>query len=46
MAVQSGVFAALMAQKDYSGTEKVFEGKAIFFPRNFDSPAYILSYSE
>lgn len=30
MAVQSGVFAALMAQKDYSGTEKVFEGKEGF----------------
>lgn len=27
MAVQSGVFAALMAQKGYSGTEQVFEGK-------------------
>lgn len=27
MAVQSGVFAALMAQKGYSGTELVFEGK-------------------
>lgn len=27
MAVQSGVFAALMAQKGYTGTEKVFEGK-------------------
>ncbi len=27
MAVQSGVFAALMAQKGYSGTEAVFEGK-------------------
>ena len=27
MAVQSGVFAALMARKGYSGTEKVFEGK-------------------
>ena len=30
MAVQSGVFAALMAQKDFSGTEKVFEGKEGF----------------
>ncbi len=30
MAVQSGVFAALMAQKGYSGTEKVFEGKEGF----------------
>lgn len=27
MAVQSGVFAALMAKKGYTGTEKVFEGK-------------------
>ncbi len=27
MAVQSGVFAALMAQKGYSGTEAVFDGK-------------------
>jgi len=27
MAVQSGVFAALMAQKGYTGTEAVFEGK-------------------
>jgi len=27
MATQSGVFAALMAQKGYTGTEKVFEGK-------------------
>ena len=27
MAVQSGVFAALMAQKGFSGTEQVFEGK-------------------
>lgn len=30
MAVQSGVFAALMALKGYSGTEKVFEGKEGF----------------
>ena len=30
MAVQTGVFAALMAQKGYSGTEKVFEGKEGF----------------
>jgi len=30
MAVQSGVFAALMAQKGYSGTETVFEGKEGF----------------
>jgi 2-methylcitrate dehydratase len=27
MAVQSGVFAALMAKKDYTGTTEVFEGK-------------------
>lgn len=27
MSVQTGVFAALMAQKGYSGTEAVFEGK-------------------
>ena len=30
MAVQSGVFAALLAKKGYSGTEKVFEGKEGF----------------
>ena len=30
MAVQSGVFAALMAQKGFSGTENVFEGKEGF----------------
>jgi len=30
MATQSGVMAALMAQKGYSGTEKVFEGKEGF----------------
>ncbi len=30
MAVQSGVFAALMAQKGYSGTEAVIEGKEGF----------------
>ncbi len=30
MAVQSGVFAALMAQKGYSGTEAIFEGKEGF----------------
>ncbi|MEW6702370.1 MAG: MmgE/PrpD family protein [Bacteroidota bacterium] len=29
-AVQSGVFAALLAQKGYTGTEKVFEGKEGF----------------
>lgn len=30
MAVQSGVFAALMAKRGYSGTEAVFEGKEGF----------------
>ena len=30
MAVQSGVFAALMAQKGYNGTEAVFDGKEGF----------------
>jgi 2-methylcitrate dehydratase len=30
MAVQSGVFAALMAKKGYSGTDTVFEGKEGF----------------
>ncbi|MAT38860.1 MAG: 2-methylcitrate dehydratase [Ectothiorhodospiraceae bacterium] len=30
MAVQTGVFAALMAKKGYSGTEAVFEGKEGF----------------
>ena len=30
MAVQSGVLAALMAQKGYSGTEAIFEGKEGF----------------
>ena len=30
LAVQSGVFAALMAKKGYSGTEAVFEGKEGF----------------
>ncbi len=30
MAVQSGVFAALMAQQGYTGTEAVFEGKEGF----------------
>ena len=30
MAVQSGVFAALLAQKGYTGTEMVFEGKEGF----------------
>lgn len=27
MAVQAGVFAALMAREDYTGTEEIFEGK-------------------
>ncbi len=35
MAVQSGVFAALMAQKGYSGTEAVFEGKEGFMDTFF-----------
>lgn len=35
MAVQSGVFAALLAQKGYSGTEKVFEGKEGFMDAFF-----------
>ncbi len=30
MSVQTGVFAALMAQKGFSGTERVFEGKEGF----------------
>lgn len=30
LAVQSGVFAALLAQKGYTGTEKIFEGKEGF----------------
>jgi 2-methylcitrate dehydratase len=30
MATQSGVFAALLAQRGYTGTEKVFEGKEGF----------------
>ncbi len=30
MAVQTGVFAALMAKRGYTGTEKVFEGKEGF----------------
>jgi len=30
MAVQSGVFAAMMAKKGYTGTEEVFEGKEGF----------------
>ena len=30
MAVQAGVFAALLAQQGYSGTERVFEGKEGF----------------
>jgi len=35
MAVQSGVFAALMAQKGYTGTEAVFEGKEGFMDTFF-----------
>ncbi len=35
MAVQSGVFAALMAKKGYSGTEAVFEGKEGFMDTFF-----------
>ncbi len=35
MAVQSGVFAALMAQKGYSGTEMIFEGKEGFMDTFF-----------
>ncbi len=35
MAVQSGVFAALMAQKGYTGTEEVFEGKEGFMDTFF-----------
>ncbi len=35
MAVQSGVFAALMAKEGYSGTEAVFEGKEGFMDTFF-----------
>ena len=35
MAVQSGMFAALMAQQGYSGTEEVFEGKEGFMDTFF-----------
>ena len=35
MAVQSGVFAALMAREGYSGTEAVFEGKEGFMDTFF-----------
>ncbi len=44
MAVQSGVFAALMAQKGYSGTEAVFEGKEGFmdvFGPDWDSSKFL-----
>lgn len=44
MAVQSGVFAALMAQKGYSGTEAVFEGKEGFmdcFGEGWDQEALV-----
>ncbi len=35
LAVQSGVFAALLAQKGYTGTEKIFEGKEGFMDSFF-----------
>jgi 2-methylcitrate dehydratase len=44
MAVQSGVFAALMAQRGYSGTEAVFEGKEGFmdcFGKGWDNEALL-----
>ena len=44
MAVQSGVFAALIAQKGYSGTEAVFEGKEGFmdcFGEGWDQQALV-----
>ncbi len=44
MAVQSGVFAALMAQKGYSGTEAVIEGKEGFkdcFGEGWDDEALV-----
>lgn len=44
MAVQTGVFAALMAQKGYSGTEAVFEGKEGFmdcFGEGWDTEALV-----
>lgn len=44
MAVQAGVFAALMAQKGYSGTEAVFEGKEGFmdcFGEGWDEHALV-----
>jgi 2-methylcitrate dehydratase len=40
MAVQSGVFAALMAKKNYTGTEAVFEGKEGFMDCFFGWNAY------
>jgi 2-methylcitrate dehydratase len=49
MAVQSGVFAALMAQKGYTGTERVFEGKEglmdVFGP-NWDLDALLDGFGE
>ncbi len=44
MAVQAGVFAALMAKKGYSGTEAVFEGKEGFkdcFGAGWDDEALV-----
>ncbi|HDL01655.1 MAG TPA: MmgE/PrpD family protein [candidate division Zixibacteria bacterium] len=44
MAVQSGVFAALMAQKGYTGTEAVIEGKEGFkdcFGEGWDDEALV-----
>jgi 2-methylcitrate dehydratase len=44
MAVQAGVFAALMAQKGFSGTEAVFEGKEGFmdcFGEGWDEHALV-----
>jgi 2-methylcitrate dehydratase len=44
MAVQAGVFAALMAEKGYSGTEAVFEGKEGFkdcFGEGWDDEALV-----
>lgn len=49
MAVQSGLFAALMAQKGYSGTEAVFEGKEGFmdcFRPDWDIDALVGSLGE
>lgn len=49
MSVQSGVFAALMAQKGYSGTEAVFEGKEGFmdvFGPDWDMDALLKGLGE